>query len=232
MRSAAWDASAYDTRFRYVADYGAALIDILDPQPRECILDLGCGSGRLTSEIAARGAQVTGIDSSPEMIAEARALFPQLRFETADARTFRAAEPFNAVFSNAVLHWITPPEAAVETIAASLKPGGRFVAEFGGRGNTASIVRELGFNPWFYPSIGEYASLLESRGLLVTSAVLFPRPTEVPGESGLIDWLRMFVPSLDASEATRIDRALRPTLFRDGSWWIDYVRLRICAVRE
>ena len=182
--SSDWNAAHYETRHHYVTDYGSSVVKLLDPKPGERVLDLGCGTGRLTREIADSGAEVAGIDSSPDMIARARKNYPELRFELADALTFQPEEPFDAVFSNAVLHWVKPPEGAVKTIARALKPGGRMVVEFGGKGNTQSIVEAIGSHPWYYPSIGEYASLLEANGLQVVSAVLFPRPTRVDGESG------------------------------------------------
>ena len=228
-----WDAVQYETRHHYVTDYGAELIDLLAPQPGERILDAGCGTGRLTAEIAAGGATVLGIDSSREMIEQARRKYPHLQFEVADLTAFRSAEPFDAVFSNAVLHWVRPPETAASAIAAALKPGGRLVAEFGGKGNVRSVTDALGEHPWYYPSIGEYATLLETVGLETTSAILFPRPTPVDGEAGMRDWLRMFCGSFVSEQRfPAIEARLRPQLYRDGAWILDYVRLRITAVRK
>ena len=228
-----WDAKEYDARYQWVADYGASMITMLDPKPGERILDFGCGTGRLAQEIANSGAQVTGIDSSPEMIAEAQKNFPGIPFEVADGRTFHSSEPFDAVYSNAVLHWVRPPEAAVKSIAAALKPGGRFVAEFGGKGNVRNITDAMGTYPWYFPSIGEYASLLESYGLETTTAALFPRPTPMQGESGMRDWLKMFTSSfLPEERIPEVESILRPKLYHDGAWYIDYVRLRITARRS
>ena len=225
-----WDAEKYDNRYHWVTDYGSSLVSLLDPKPGERILDFGCGTGRLTHEIASAGAYVVGIDSSPEMIAQARKNYPDIRFELADGLTFRSSEPFDAVFSNAVLHWVRPPEKAAESIAALLKPGGRLVVEFGGKGNTRSIVEAIGKHPWYYPSIGEYASLLESCGLATATAVLFPRPVAVEGEAGIRDWLKMFAASfLSEDRILEIESILRPKLFHDGAWHVDYVRLRVTA---
>lgn len=227
-----WEPGLYDAVHRYVSDYGRSLVDVLAPQPGERILDLGCGTGTLTHEITQRGATVVGIDSSPEMIGQARQNYPKLDFRLADARGFSVSEPFDAVFSNAVLHWIQPPEDAVATVRNALKPGGRFIAEFGGKGNIRSIIESAGFNPWYFPSIGEYSSLLEQHGLLVTNAALFDRPTPLEGENGIREWLGMFFkPPLPPSEIARIEAELRPKLFRDGAWYIDYKRLRISAER-
>ncbi len=245
-----WDAGLYKDRHSFVWKYGTSAVDLLAPRPGERILDLGCGTGHLTARIAEAGARVVGIDSSAEMIAEARRGFPGLRFEVADARDFALDEPFDAVFSNAVLHWVKPPERAVACIRRSLAPGGRFVAELGGRGNVAAIVASLeaasgamgveGWeHPWYYPSIGEYAALLESDGLEVAQAVLFDRPTPLEGEDGLRSWVTMFARDLvervppDGREEFfgRVEESARGTLHRDGAWFADYRRLRIVARR-
>jgi trans-aconitate 2-methyltransferase len=240
-----WDAVNYQTRHSYVFQYGEALIELLDPKPGERILDLGCGAGQLTAKIAETGAEVAGIDQSAEMIEQARKNYPALRFEIGDARNFRVEQPVNAVFSNAVLHWVKEPAEAAGSIFRALKPGGRFVAEFGGRGNTRSLIRavrdvvgavEL---PWFYPSVGEYASLLEGLGFEVRFATLFDRPTHVEGQDGLEDWLVTFGGALFASideslrNVARRDVAgrLRATNYRDDLWTIDYRRLRVIAVK-
>ena len=238
-----WNASAYDESFQAIWKLGSGLVDLLDPQAGERILDVGCGTGHLTASIAARGAQVTGIDSSADMIVRATANYPALRFEAVGAADFVSAEPFDAVFSNAALHWMKPPEPVVERIGRVLRPGGRFVAEMGGYGNIAAVVegmravlgagRVAELNPWYFPSIGEYASLLERHGILVHTAVLFERPTRFEGEGGLREWMDMFgsMFPLTGSQFDALARTLRPKLFRDGDWYIDYVRLRLTAVR-
>lgn len=227
-----WDATSYDTRHAYVFRYGAGLIGDLKPQPGERILDLGCGTGHLTSEIDAAGAAVLGIDKSAEMIEQARQNYPKLYFEVADAADYRTSEPFDAVFSNAALHWMKPPEAVADTVRNALRPGGRFIAELGGKGNTASVLAVTQRNIWYFPGIGEYASLLERHGLEVVQAALFERPTPVEGEDGLRDWLNMFYkPPLPEETIAAAEEQLRPKLFRDGIWYIDYRRLRIVAHR-
>jgi len=240
-RARAWDAGHYEASYEFVWQYGAGLLEILKPRAGERVLDVGCGTGQLTHEIAQSGAGVLGIDSSPEMIAQARQNYPKLAFRLVDAASFRADEPFDAVFSNAALHWMKPPEPVVAAIAAALREGGRFVAELGGKGNIASILEALELvlgrervqelNPWHFPSLGEYASLLELHGLAVSNAALFPRPTAISGEGGLRDWMQMFGRRfpVDQQELARMEAYLRPKLFRDGAWWIDYVRLRVAA---
>lgn len=247
-----WNAELYDHRHAFVYEQAAELIELLRPCADERILDVGCGTGHLTARIADAGAQVMGIDASPEMIGQARHNYPQLEFQMADVRDFRSAEPFDAVFSNAALHWIQPPEEAVRTMAAVLRPGGRLVAEFGGRGNVQQILLGLSeavraviggpvaaVNPWYFPSVAEYAGLLEREHLEVRYAVLFDRPTPLEdGEAGMANWLSMFgQPCLAAvpaeQRATVLAEAIermRPRLFRDGDWLADYRRLRIMAV--
>jgi trans-aconitate methyltransferase len=249
----AWSPEQYQQGFSFVWRYGEELVNLLAPKPGERILDMGCGTGQLTAEIAKSGAEVMGIDSSPEMISQAESNYPALRFELADATRFRTPEPFDAVFSNAALHWIKDAGAAVATTAAALKPGGRFVAEFGGKGNVRTLVEaltavcnEIGggsrvdANPWYFPSLAEYATLLEADGLEVTSGVLFDRPTLLEGgTAGLRNWMEMFLkaalqtmPASARSEfLERLERRLAPALFRDGHWIMDYRRLRVIAFK-
>src|SRR5688572_11002406 len=133
--STAWSPQLYEGQHSFVWKYGADLLPLLAPQPGERIIDLGCGTGRLTAQIAESGAEVIGVDRSPEMIGQARQNFPKLRFLLADIASFESPEPADAVFSNAALHWVTDAEAAARNVARSLRPGGRFVAEFGGKRN-------------------------------------------------------------------------------------------------
>lgn len=225
-----WDAQRYQSQNAFVWQFGEAVIDLLDPQKGERILDLGCGSGQLTAKIAERGADVVGIDASTEMIAQARVNFPALDFRTGDATSFALSEPVDAVFSNAVLHWVQDQAAAIERVWLALKPGGRFVAEFGGKGNTRTILEAAGVNPWYFPSIGEYAPLLERQGFEVRFATLFDRPTQLEGENGLEDWLVMFGAALTKDPRALAER-LRSKMYRNGVWTVDYRRLRILAIK-
>lgn len=225
-----WDAQRYQAACSFVWQLGEGVLDLLDPQPGELILDLGCGAGQLTSKIVERGARVIGMDASAEMIAQAQSNFPALDCRVADATNFVLHQPVDAVFSNAVLHWIHDQRSALACIRDALKPGGRFVAEFGGKGNTHSIVEAAGVNPWYYPSIGEYSALLEQHGFEVRFATLFDRPTRMEGENAMEDWLKMFGAKL-TSDPHALAEKLRPKLYRDGAWTIDYRRLRIVAMR-
>lgn len=246
-----WDAKLYDDKHSFVWRHGASLVELLAPRPGERILDLGCGTGHLTAQIAAAEASVLGVDSSPPMIEEARKHFPDLHFEVHDARQLAFTDQFDAVFSNAVLHWIVEAESVVQGVARALRPGGRFVTEFGGTRNVQAIqaalqdgLRQLGVerieSPWYYPSIGEYTGLLERAGLEVTFATLFDRPTPLAGADGLRHWLEMFggrfleqVPPERREEFFRwVEAALRPVLWREGAWFADYRRLRVVAWRS
>jgi trans-aconitate methyltransferase len=248
---AAWDPKLYDDRHAFVWRHGAALVELLAPHPGERVLDLGCGTGHLTAQIAATGAVVLGLDRSSEMIAEARRAHPDLRFEVADARALDFVGAFDAVFSNAALHWVQEADAVAAGVARALKPGGRFVAEFGGKGNVrlieAALARGLAAegvervaSPWYFPSLAEYAGVLEGAGLEATFALLFDRPTPLEGgEDGLRAWVEMFgghylaqVPAGRREEYLRqVEDAARPALFRDGLWTADYRRLRVTARR-
>jgi len=199
-----WNATHYQQQYSYIWQHGESLLAQLNPQVTEKILDLGCGTGQLAGQISASGAEVIGIDSDPNMIAQAQANYPHITFKVADAADFQLVEPVDAVFSNAALHWVTQAEDAARCVARSLKPNGRFVAELGGKGNVQTILTALetaletvsnlgeemrdrptlnpltppnNLNPWYFPSIGEYSSLLEKVGFEVVFAQLFDRPT-------------------------------------------------------
>ena len=246
-----WDAELYDSKHSFVSKLGNDLVELLSPQPGECILDLGCGTGHLTEKLASFGANVVGIDSAKTMIEQARSHYPNLEFEVADATDLQFPEQFDAVFSNAVLHWIKEHDKVVAGINRALIPGGRFVAEFGGKGNVEMIINAIykameavghpvkeALNPWYFPSIGEYGSLLEQKGFELTYATLFERPTPLDdGEKGLQNWIKMFANSLfqaiPADQKTNVlatvESQLRPQLYREGTWFADYKRIRVVA---
>ena len=248
---AGWDPDRYDGDHAFVYEYGEDVVGLLDPTDGERILDLGCGTGHLTAEIAESGADVVGMDNSAEMLERARAEHPGVEFVRGDATDFSFAEPFDAVFTNAALHWVDDPDGTFASAAGALRPGGRFVGEFGGSGNVGSIldaVREAlaarghdFSNPWYFPSVGAFASRLEGHGFEVRMARLFYRPTELEGgEGGLRSWFEMFGDGLlaPAPDGEReailadVEARLRPDLFREGRWVTDYRRLRFVAVRE
>ena len=245
-----WDSTDYDGSHSFVYEYGEDVVGLLDPREDERVLDLGCGTGHLTDAVADSGASVVGVDKAPSMLAEARDAYPEFPFLLADARQLPFEESFDAVFSNAALHWIDDQDRAVAAVHDAVRPGGRFVAEMGGTGNVQTIVDAVfaeldrrGYEqqtPWHFPSVGEYASRLEAHGFEVRYATLFDRPTELDdGADGLAEWLGMFgdtllapVPDdeLDDVVAAVEDR-LRDDLFADGTWTADYRRLRFEAVK-
>ena len=242
-----WSADSYSTHARFVADLADAVLGWLDPQPGERILDLGCGDGALTQKLVKAGASVKGVDKSADLLAAARRL--GLDVDEGDGHSLAFDAEFDAVFSNAALHWMSRPEQVVDGIWCALRPGGRFVAEFGGHGNVAAIVtamRAVGerrggdaalAGPWFFPAPEVYADMLEARGFAVRRIGLFPRPT--PLKSGMKAWLKVFrkpfFEQFGADEETVLDEVaalLRPSLCdARGNWTADYVRIRVEAVK-
>jgi SAM-dependent methyltransferase len=260
--SGTWDATGYDASFSFVTAYGAVLLDLLAAAPGERILDVGCGTGHQAAALAALGAEVVGTDGDAAMLEVARAEHPEVRFALADAQdaaALRAAagsSDYDAVLSNAALHWMPRQDDVVAGIASVLRPGGRLVVEMGGSGNVARITAairaargEVGLDPdvassWTFPSPGEQATRLERHGYVVRLVQLIDRPTPLDPGSTAADWARMFGAALvdDVPRSARLafDHAVdgqarelgldrRP----DGEpgWWMDYVRLRFVAVR-
>lgn len=247
-----WDAELYRKNFSFVSECGEAVLTLLNVKKGDRVIDLGCGNGALAQKLADMGADVLGIDASAEMIAIAKSEHPNLAFEKADALGFSADPPADAVFSNAVFHWIDAKDhpLLLSRINRALKPGGILACEFCGKGNNAAIHsalkkvfagRGLDYEcPFYFPSIGEYATLLERAGFKVEFASLFDRPTEQVGEGGLANWIRMFdkIPfeGVSAREEREIieeaARELEGSLKMGGKWFADYVRIRIKASKE
>jgi len=250
---AEWNANLYNAKHDFVWKYGSDVVSLLDPRAGERILDLGCGTGHLTAQIAESGAVVTGVDRSAEMVAAAQVAYPNLKFEISDARNLSFREEFDAVFSNAMLHWIHEPERVLQGVWRALRPGGRFVAELGGKGNIRAMQEALDLalvelvatkprevHPWYYPSVSEYSTRAERNGFEVRFITLFDRPTGLAdGAAGMRNWIFMFGADYlaKAGEARReqflgrVEEMLRPKLFRDGQWWADYRRLRLVAYK-
>jgi trans-aconitate methyltransferase len=247
-----WDTELYEAKHNFVWKFGAGVVDLLDPKPGERILDLGCGTGQLTAKIAEAGAEVMGLDASPEMIGQARQNFPGISFVLEDAARMSFHSEFDAVFSNAALHWMTEARQVAERVGVTLRPGGRFVAEFGGKGNIAHILEAIDtvlprfYDPaptpptrTYFPSIAEYGTLLEAAGLELRTALLFDRRTPLEGENGMEDWIRQFkwyyfepLPQQRREQALSATvEALRPHLWDGDHWCADYRRLRIVAVK-
>jgi trans-aconitate methyltransferase len=246
-----WDAELYEARHGFVWRLGEGVVDFLNPQPGERILDLGCGTGQLTQKIADSGANVLGLDASPDMIGQARQNYPNLQFVLANAAALQFDAEFDAVFSNAALHWMLDRAGVVAGVARALKKGGRFVAELGGNGNVRELEGAIEMvaaryhtgpipeRRTYYPALGEYAALLEAHGLEVTFAQLFDRPTSLEGEDGMANWVRQFkwyyfeaLRAGQQEEALRdVIEELRPTLRNSDGWYADYRRLRVSAVK-
>lgn len=245
-----WNPSLYDLKHSFVSQLGNDLVDLLAPKKGEDILDLGCGTGDLANKLANLGVYVIGVDKSANMVHQALQKYPSLKFLTQNALELNFTEEFDAVFSNATLHWVKPPNQALAGIYRSLKPGGRFVAEFGGKGNVQAITDELILQlknhghsatfPWYYPTIGEYTSLMEQAGFHVTFAHHFERPTPLEGDRGLRNWIEMFALGMfegvseDTKELvlTKVENNLKPLLYKNGTWLADYKRIRVIGIKE
>lgn len=245
-----WDSENYTNHFQFVPQYGSALLDLLTVEPGSFVVDLGCGNGALTAQLQSRGYQTLGIDASAAMLNKAKETHATLQFMQADACTFHLPEKADAVFSNAVFHWIDDQESLVKNIAENLRPGGQFVFEFGGTGCAETVHRALArafqahgltyVNRFNFQSIGTFAPVLERHGFRVEYASLFDRPTEQDGENGLENWIHMFVGSaFDGVDAATKKAVIaqtvalcRSVLYKDGKWFVDYVRLRMKAIRQ
>ncbi|GKY90420.1 hypothetical protein MPSEU_000015800 [Mayamaea pseudoterrestris] len=262
-----WDADLYQQNHSFVWKHGSSLVDLVFtdlPVSNRCrILDIGCGTGELTEQLYQRAdaqATVIGMDADPNMIRRATEQFvrdgkgdskKKLDFFVGDACNFQREEPVDVVFSNAALHWVGRNGAAraIECMSDALVPNGRFVLEFGGKGNVETIVTSIlevmdlprqAADFWWYPSIGELATLMEQHGLEVTQAQLFDRPTDLVGEQGLHTWLKMFAnkffDGLESGDVENIiDRVVdqcRPSLYHDGVWKADYRRIRVVGQKK
>lgn len=236
----------------FIAQLGAKPLSLLQPQTGERILDLGCGNGNLTAQIAAAGAIPTGIDLSENMIKLAKEHYPELDIQVSDATQYRTDSHFDAVFSNAAIHWIKDAPAVARTIWHALREGGRFVAEFAGSGNisilTDAIKQELeshgyeweGRDPWYFPTIGEYTSLLEQTGFRVMFAQHFDKLSPLKNDVGILKWLDGFnnhffhdVSPVDKESIyNAIEERVKPQLEHNGQWMIDTSRMRIIAIKK
>ncbi|MBV9623716.1 MAG: class I SAM-dependent methyltransferase [Acidobacteria bacterium] len=243
-----WNASGYAENARFVSDLGQPVVDLLNPQPGERILDLGCGDGALTEKLLAAGAEVIGVDASADMVFAAKQRGIDARLMDAYNLEFQAE--FDAVFSNAALHWMKrDPDAIIAGLRRALKPGGRFAGEMGGHGCVAAVVVALcaaleryeisnpaRLIPWYFPTQEEYRARLERNGFQIQYIALIPRPT--PLRSGMRKWLETFAVSFincvaeerRSSFLDEVTARLQPALCdQQGRWTADYMRLRFLA---
>jgi SAM-dependent methyltransferase len=245
-----WSAATYADNAHFVPALGQPVLDLLNAQPSERILDLGCGDGILTEKLVALGAQVVGVDSSADMIAAARQRGLDAR--VTDARALVFDNEFDAVFSNAVLHWIKDdPDAPIAGAFRALKTGGRFVGELGGHACVGAITVALvaslerrGVNdaaswiPWYFPTVEDYELRLRRAGFVPRSVQLIPRPTPLP--TGMRGWLNTFADPFCAALPSEergafldeVTALLKPVLCdADGRWTADYTRLRFAVIK-
>jgi SAM-dependent methyltransferase len=244
-----WDPERYARNARFVSDLGAPVVELLAPRAGERILDLGCGDGALTAKLAAMGCHVIAVDASRAQIEAARKL--GLEAHVMDAENLPFDHEFDAVFSNAALHWMRNPDKVIAGVHRALKSNGRFVAEMGGHGCVATIKNALvaaldrrGINgeaasPWYFPTVEDYSHRLTQGGFAITYIALIPRPTPLPGE--VTNWLETFAESFTAplpaadrpAFLTEVQEALRPQLCdAQGHWTADYIRLRFSATKR
>ncbi len=244
-----WHADTYQKHANFVSALTNKVLALLDPKPGERILDLGCGDGVLTQKIDSCGAEVIGVDVSENLLASARE--KNLNVINMDGHQLVFENEFDAVFSNAALHWMTEPDRVLFGIHKALKDEGRFVAEFGGHGNVAAIVTAMRgaaskFNgdlelagPWFYPTPEEYTERLEIAGFKVQEIGLHPRPTLLP--TAIEGWLMtfrkpffdQFPENIKTDILQEVIEILRPSLCdTKGQWTADYVRIRVKAMKQ
>lgn len=243
-----WDPNTYSKNVNFVPTLGKPVIDLLAPKAGERILDLGCGTGVIAEELMKMGCSVLGADASPDMVSATRERGVEAII--ADAQNITVKEKFDAVFSNAALHWMSNHYAVVRRVWDLLRPGGRFVGECGGEGclriiregmKIALIKRGIDYrarNPWHYPELGTFSMILTNQGFDVKYIARFDRPTPLP--TGLRGWLEVFAVNHTAGFTNAekesfyedVEDYCRPMLYKDGKGWIaDYKRLRFYAVK-
>lgn len=243
-----WNAACYAKNVRFVSELGEGVLQWLNPRPGEVVLDLGCGDGLLSQRLVDVGCEVLGVDASADMVRATRELGVDAEVISGEALQFD--QRFDAVFSNAALHWMRRPDRVASGVMRALRPGGRFVAEFGGGHNVSAVVGALStvlcergvdpteFNPWYFPQPEAYQTLLECHGFVVRRMELFERPTPLPGhmKAWLQTFAQSFMAAIDSTEheayLAQVSERLEPLLFSEKQGWcVDYVRLRFEAYK-
>jgi trans-aconitate methyltransferase len=246
MTTQTWNTEGYERNARFVTDLGAPVLELLAPKPGEHILDVGCGDGVMTKKISDLGCSVVGLDSSADFVASARKLGLEVVDKSAYDMDF--GPTFDAVFSNAALHWMKDADLVIGNVARALRPKGRFVAEMGGHNCVktlqSALIEELNHrgydgqaaNPWYFPTVEDYGGRLAAAGFEVRYIALIPRPTPLPGDA--MGWLVTFcgcftsvLPEAKRDEYLESVRTrIKPYLCdANGQWTADYVRLRFEA---
>lgn len=245
-----WNPVLYDNKHKFISNFGESLVSLLNPQAGERILDVGCGTGDLAHDISESGAIVTGIDAAESMIMTAKEKYPHIDFSVQDSENLSFEEEFNAVFSNAAIHWMKDQLKVVQNCYDALQPGGRFIAELGGAKNIQSIVDAIKLAskrldipydpskfPWVFPTQNEMTDHLTYAGFEILKMEHYERPTPLDGEDGIRNWLEMFSNNMFANLAeaeieaihSECERILRPQIYQDNRWVVDYWRLRFIA---
>jgi len=243
-----FDPEVVRMRQRFVTEFGMPVLELMNPQPGERILDVGCGLGSICEKLNGMGCTTVGVDISNTMIEAAKQLGVDARVMNAENMTFN--EEFDAVYSNSALHWMRHLNRVMAGVMRALKPGGRFVGELGGKGSIATIIAAIrqvmdshgiemeSVQSWYFPSISELSAILERAGFNIRSMELIDRPTVLPGD--IRDWIKMFgrhyLDSWDASERERFLDAVKAigekTMVNEaGEWIADYRRMRFVAMK-
>jgi len=243
-----WNSTLYDKKHDFVAEYGKGLLGFVPQNPKQSILDWGCGTGTLTAQLAKLCNKIVGVDGSQNMIDKAKEEFGDIEFKVCDALELPFENEFDVVFSNAVFHWISDHDALLKNIHKALKPQGLLVCEFGASGNIATIENAFvkacsslgyGYEPKFnFPTTKDFGKLLEDNGFIIDRIYDYDRPTVLKdGEQGLVNWMKQFFvfelevmpEQVQAMVFEKVERLTRDTLWNGAEWVADYRRLRAIA---
>ncbi|MFS3930297.1 class I SAM-dependent methyltransferase [Priestia flexa] len=236
----------------FISSFGGNVMNVLSPQAGENILEIGSGNGYMANQLSSLGVNITGIDSSENMVEQSQHHYPHLQFMHVNALDLDYEDQFDAVFSKNTLHLIHPPSVVIKNIYRALRLQGRFVTEFNGKNHLYpvfnEVMRQLAvFNiissdfslPFYFPSIGEYTSLLEQHEFHVQSAIYFTHPLVLQHEDGLRNWLDTHASSLFKNITAetkqiifnRVEDRLQETFFKHDEWYLPAASIRVQAVK-